>query len=545
MRAVIYARYSSDLQREASIEDQVRLCKERIQHEGWQLVAKYADRAISGASVLRPGYQQMLDDVRAGAFDIVVAEALDRLSRDQESVAGLYKQLSFAGVRLFTITEGDINELHVGLKGTMNALFLKDLVVKIRRGQRGSIERGRSAGGIGFGYDVVREMDTRGEPLRGGRAINEARAALIRRIFREFAAGCSPRAIAKRLNKERVPGPSGKPWSPSSIYGNWRRGTGVLNNELYRGCLVWNRQRFVRDPSTGRRQARYNPPETWISIDVPHLRIIDEGLWQRVKARQDQLRDTALPQLSTRRTCDARRPRYLLSSLVRCGSCGSRYVVVSQTHMACAAARDRGTCDNHLRIHRPTLERSVLDGLKAHMLQPDLLKVFIREFNIELGKLGAATNRDRQVWLDELARIDHGIRQIIEAVKSGFRSPAMATELASLEVRKKKLEAQLQERPKSMPRLHPSLGAAYRDKVADLHGALDREDSRAEAVEILRQLIEEIRLIPLVGRLEIELHGNLASILQFAQNKQPGAVNTGMRIKMVAEEGFEPPTRGL
>src|SRR5215469_2021711 len=147
MRAAIYARYSSDLQREASIEDQVRICKQRIEQEGWQLEATYTDAASSGASRLRPGYQKLLEEARAGLFHVVVAEALDRLSRDQEDVAALYKHLCFAGVRLLTLAEGDISELHVGLKGTMNALFLKDLAAKTRRGLEGRVRAGRSGGG--------------------------------------------------------------------------------------------------------------------------------------------------------------------------------------------------------------------------------------------------------------------------------------------------------------------------------------------------------------------------------------------------------------
>jgi site-specific DNA recombinase len=115
-RAVIYARYSSALQRDASIEDQVRLCRGQIDKAGWQYLHAYTDRASSGASTLRPAYQALLDDARRGEFDIVVAEALDRLSRDQEDVAGLLKRLRFAGVRLFTLAEGEIGELHVGLK---------------------------------------------------------------------------------------------------------------------------------------------------------------------------------------------------------------------------------------------------------------------------------------------------------------------------------------------------------------------------------------------------------------------------------------------
>src|SRR6266478_4785712 len=194
--AVVYARYSSDLQRAASIEDQIRICRERIEREGWDYQHAYTDRAQSGASALRPAYQKLLEDARHGQFEVVVAEALDRLSRDQEDVAGLLKRLRFAGVRLFTLAEGEIGELHVGLKGTMNALFLKDLAQKVRRGLEGRVRAGRSGGGLCFGYDVERELDARGEPIHGGRRINEAEAAVVRRIFTEFATGRSPRAIA-------------------------------------------------------------------------------------------------------------------------------------------------------------------------------------------------------------------------------------------------------------------------------------------------------------------------------------------------------------
>jgi DNA invertase Pin-like site-specific DNA recombinase len=118
MRAVIYARYSSDQQREASIEDQVRLCRARIEREGRTPVATFTDTA-NGASRFRPSYQKILLDTRAGAFGIIVAEALDRLSRDPEDVAGFYRQLRFCGVKLMTVAEGEISELHVGATNGM------------------------------------------------------------------------------------------------------------------------------------------------------------------------------------------------------------------------------------------------------------------------------------------------------------------------------------------------------------------------------------------------------------------------------------------
>jgi site-specific DNA recombinase len=250
MRAVIYARYSSEQQRATSIDDQIRLCKEKIAREGWTLVQVYRDAAISGATVLRPGYQAMLEDAREAVFDVVLAEALDRLSRDQEDIAALFKRLQFAGVKLVTLGEGDIGLLHIGLKGTMNALFLKDLADKTRRGLRGRVEAGRSGGGNAYGYDVVRR-DSNGEPERGERKINRDEAAIVREIFTRYAAGEAPRKIAFDLNARRMVPPRGGAWSASTLNGNRARGTGVLNNEMYVGRLVWNRLSYAKDPDRG------------------------------------------------------------------------------------------------------------------------------------------------------------------------------------------------------------------------------------------------------------------------------------------------------
>ena len=181
-RVALYARYSSDNQREASIEDQLRICREQAKREKWKIVGTYKDAGISGASmILRPGIQALLQDAQAGQFDIVLAEALDRISRDQADVATFYKHLKFAGVPIVTLSEGEISELHVGLKGTMNALFLKDLAAKTHRGIRGRVEDGKSGGGLCFGYNVVKQLDARGDPIRGDREINEAEANVVRR----------------------------------------------------------------------------------------------------------------------------------------------------------------------------------------------------------------------------------------------------------------------------------------------------------------------------------------------------------------------------
>ena len=184
MKVAVYARYSSDNQRDASIADQLRICREYAARQGWTVAQEFTDHAVSGATLLRSGFQALMRDaLHHHRFDVVLAESLDRFSRDQEDTAGPFKRLTFAGVNIVTLAEGDITHLHVGFKGTMNALFLKDLADKTHRGLRGRVEGGKSAGGLCYGYRVVKSL-TGGNVTTGERAIEPTEAAIVERIFR-------------------------------------------------------------------------------------------------------------------------------------------------------------------------------------------------------------------------------------------------------------------------------------------------------------------------------------------------------------------------
>src|SRR5918993_753414 len=282
MKVAIYARYSSDNQRDASIADQLRICGEFAARQGWTVAQEFTDHAISGATLLRSGFQALMRDALNRRFDVVLAESLNRFSRDQEDTAGLFKRLTFAGVNIVTLAEGDITHLHIGFKGTINALFLKDLADKTHRGLRGRVEGGKSAGGLCYGYRVVKSLSG-GTVTTGEREIELAEAPIVERIFREFVAGVAPKAIARRLNQERIAGPFGGTWSPSTIHGNSKRGTGILNNELYVGRLIWNRLRYVKNPDSGRRISRLNPQAEWITKEIPSLRIVNDELWNAAR----------------------------------------------------------------------------------------------------------------------------------------------------------------------------------------------------------------------------------------------------------------------
>jgi site-specific DNA recombinase len=538
-RVVIYARYSSDKQSDASIEDQIRTCRARIDREGWTFQTAYTDHAISGANRLRPGYQKLLEDARAGDFDIVVAEALDRLSRDQEDTAALYKNLSFSDVKLITLSEGEISELQVGFKGTMNALFLKDLAQKTRRGLEGRVRQGKSGGGLSFGYDIVVEHDRRGEPIRGGRKINEVEAAIVRRILTEYADGQAPRAIAITLNKDGIPGPRGGEWGPSTINGNTTRGSGILNNELYVGRLVWNRMRFIKDPKTGQRVSRPNPSAALVIEDVPDLRIVSDELWTRVRARQLSIRHAGPAVTAERPFWDKQRPRYLVTGIAKCGSCGASYVKISANLFGCAAARDRGTCGNRLNIRYDVLEATILDGLKSRLMAPDIFQTFCAEFHREVNRLRIAENAANTSQPADLDRIERRIARIVAMITDDDAPVrALKQELITLETRQQALQQAIASASAPLPLIHPNLALVYRNRVAALSDALASPETRADAFDTIRSLIDEIRLVPDDGKLRIDIYGELAGILAIAANtNKPGSLSTdglSEQIKMVA-----------
>ena len=176
-RAAIYARYSTDLQNDRSIDDQVALCRDYAGRNGIILGNVYSDRAQTSASLIgRDGIMQLMADARIREFDTVLVEGLDRISRDQEDLAGIFKRLSFSGIEIIAVHEGVADAVQVGIRGLLGSLFMTDLKHKVRRGMAGVVADGRVAGGLCYGYDIV-------PGKRGVRTINEEQAGVIQRIF--------------------------------------------------------------------------------------------------------------------------------------------------------------------------------------------------------------------------------------------------------------------------------------------------------------------------------------------------------------------------
>ncbi len=544
MKVAIYARYSSDNQRDASIADQLRICRLHAEKQGWHVVEEYTDHAISGSSLLRPGIQALISDATRGRFQFVLAEAMDRLSRDQEDIAGLFKRMAYSDVKIVTLSEGEVTHLHVGLKGTMNALFLKDLADKTRRGQRGRVELGKSGGGNAYGYDVVKKFDGNGEPVRGDRTINEVQADVIRRIFRDYATGKSAKRIAFELNEDGIAAPGGGDWGFSTINGNPKRGNGILNNEMYIGKLIWNRQRFLKDPDTGRRQARMNPESEWITQDVPELRILEEELWQSVKERQKSVKRNRSDDGETENHFrERRRPKYLFSGLTKCSCCGGGYSMISADLVGCSTARNKGTCNNRKNIRRDQLEARVLNALRHHLMDPALFKEFCDEFTREMNRLRMEGRASIDAAEAETKKIDRELDKLMRLIMASGNDETptrMMKQMKELEGRQQELKAFLQEAEEPPPLLHPNMAHHYHIQVDELYAALqeDSEAKRMVAADVLRSLVREIVLTPEEGELQIDVRGDLAGILSVSlKSKRPAGGAGRVQVEMVAGTG--------
>ena len=536
MRAVIYARYSSDLQREASIEDQVRECSRLAERLGYQVIEVFSDSAMSGSTDNRPGLQKLLAYVNSGLADIVIAEALDRISRDQEHVAGIFKRVSFAQSKIHTIAEGEISELHIGLKGTMNALFLKDLAEKIRRGQKGRAIAKRSPGGLPYGYDVIRRFGDDGKPDTGLRSINQEQAKIIRLIFTNYSLGMSGRSIAKSLNEAGIPSPRGGLWNSTTIIGNRARRDGILWNEAYLGKILYNRQKFVKNPKTGKRIPRINPKKDWIIVDAPELRIITDSEWAAVHERLDKQKSLPLVM--------RRNPKRLFSGLIYCCECSGPMTIVGEGRIGCSNHRERGNCTNNKKISIERIEDTVLLGIKDQMLQPALIEEFEKEFHTKMKELSAAENTSIADHSKTILTVSQQIEKIVDSIAVAGPLPSLTSRLKELEGKKDNL---LRNQPIHFSDLNITLPrkdmtSAYKARIERFKESLNADpELKIEATGQIRTLVKSIVVHPLPGKgnAALEITGDISALAVLDLPGQKTAVS------MVAEEGFEPPTQGL
>lgn len=508
MRAGIYARHSTDKQGTSS-EDQIRRCQEFCRFKGYDAVEVYRDEALSGAHIEnRPGINALLIGALNGRFDIVITEDLSRISRNQADTANFFKKMIFLGVPVETISEGLINELHIGLKSTMNALYLRDLADKTHRGVIAAVLRGGVPGGKLYGYDLVHALDEAGEPIRGKRTINPDQANVIRKIFAAYVSGRKLKHICDDLNRRGIESPNGGKWAPTTLVGSFVRQTGILRQTLYNGIITFNKMQYRKHPESGRRLPVLRPESEWISVPIPELAIVDEGMFARVQRALDvrsskHLQRKLTPKVMTdeekrdisiqrsrewRRSqaITAKRANAVFGGKLYCGKHGDRIVATYARHYSCTT---KG-CPNRS-LNYDEIIALVINAIST--LDQDMILAHFD--STQMTKTRTKLEREIDRLKKELETLRASVNKVIDALGPDARSHEIRAffDDKSEQIHRTKLDISRCQRelaetsiPKSLDRIiarHNKLLAKLRVWSRD-----------PEAVTPLRQIIDKLTI---------------------------------------------------
>jgi site-specific DNA recombinase len=515
--AAIYARFSSDLQKDRSISDQVADCEALAKREGYKVVAKFSDRAKSGSTLFgRDGAIELMVAAKARKFDVVIAESQSRLSRDPEDIAGILKRLKFAGIELHTIADGVIDNMKSGLRSIVDSEYIKNLATGIKRGQNGLVREGLFPGAVTYGYERVP-----GKPAE--RVIHQEHAKIIRRIFKEYAEGSSPRHIAAELTRDGIPAPSGRrEWNHQTLMsGGGKAKGGILGNTLYVGTLVWGQHIRRKNPDTNVEIRIPRPKEEHMVVDVPRLRVIDQKLWDAVQAVRNERAVAKFGSTGTiiRRPVVAR-GQHLLSGLLRCGVCNGHMIVnkVSRgtRYVSCSAAHQTTACSHRKGYMMDVLQERALAGLREMLADPEGFADLARTHAVEYAAQQKRASADRVAATKELNMVKVKIDRITRTIIDVGHSPAMSAALKEEETKKVGLEERVKLLSASnVVTMHPTLIEQYLDKIKNLDKVLT-EDSNAPKNRIaFRNAIDRIVVHPTEQRADydVSVYGRLSAMM--------------------------------
>ena len=403
-RAVIYARYSSDLQREESIEAQVRACKNYAKNNNLVIIDEYIDRAKSATTDNRPEFQRMIEDSNLKMFDVVLVHKLDRFARNRFDSIHYRVQLKKNNVALQSVIENldpDAPEsviLESVIEG-FNEYYSRNLAREVEKGKKENALKCLHTGGIPpLGYDVERPS------LK--LIINESEAKIIRTIYAMFLNGCGYSDILNKLNLNGYKTKRGEQFSKTSI-------NSILKNEKYTGVYIYNKS--ASKSADGKRNSHKYKDESEI------IRI-EGGIPQIVsKADFDKVQEI----LSLRKKNGAKhtaKETYLLSGKIKCGVCGSSYTGNSrhalQNHKQYVDYRCNKKCAKikcvNKGINREIIEEFVLKGLADIVFNKKLIPEIVKHYSSYLNEQSAGLMSEKKELQSSLKAVNKEIDTIAE-----------------------------------------------------------------------------------------------------------------------------------
>ena len=559
MIAAIYARKSTEqhvADEQKSVARQVDHAKQYAARKGWTVneACIFVDDGISGAEFAnRPGFVRLMNALKPRPrFQVLIMSEESRLGRESIETAYALKQLIRAGVRVFFYLEDRERTLDSPIEKAMYALqAMNDEMERVKASQRTSdaLERkaraGYVTGGSVFGFDNFDVLDVAGRRSHVERRINEAEAAVVRRIFELAVGGLGQKRIAMQLNAEGAIAPRAQQerphgWAQSSVHA-------VLFRELYRGEIVWKRTR--KRNRWGEKLESARPESEWLRVPAPHLRIVPEDLWQAAHAR---IADSRAYYEKATHGLRQGRPRavdskYLLPGFARCGCCKSGLHVRSTHHgsvgnrrrvflYACTAAYNRGpdVCGNAWRARMDEADQLILARIGA-ILSPDLVDDVITRMRELLEPERQADAREQLAR--QVVRAARDVEKYAEAIALAGDVPAVVRRLRAAEERRQALALQLETLGQGSTRACIDWRAVERQarqRMGDWRALLGRQVADARA--LLRELLVDgpLRFTPFTadGRRWYRIEGTLRLTGAFEAVTQV--------IGMASPPGFEP-----
>lgn len=535
-RAAFYSRFSTDRQKQSSIEGQERLCATYAFERKWVEYKRFSDSERSGTTTMgRAGLFEMLAAAERGEFDVLLVEDIDRTSRDAADMHQIAKELDELDIVICTVAGGVVTDIELAFKAVQNQQFIKQNVLKSKRGQELAVSQGRFSGSITYAMRKIRKLDARGEPINGLREIDPEKAAIVRRIHEEFDAGRTTFEICASLNAEGVPGPKGKGWRPGALLGNRHGGLGILRNPIYIGEYQF--RKTSRRRRKGKMKMRFTDQSERMITQHPELAIVERDLWDRNQAR--------LVENFDRPFHAKRKVEYVFTGRVHCGVCNSTCIVTDGKYV-CTGRQQKGICSNPRRVSREAVETSIFDRVKVHVLNTAVLGPALTAFREEVERVRSehvAKVNSQGARLNEIdQRIANLMVQLGSAGEASFASQLLMDELERLGAEKRSLERQVKQAPPPPPVAGDvtAIISSISDTLGRLHQALQADDAEASrAKELLRGLVTRIVLTPTpgsvtdgrgAGDMTVTVEGPMAALIDLAD----------LNVDRVAKHGHRP-----
>ena len=387
--AASYARYSSDHQREDSIEDQRRQCREMAERNDHKMQPEFefADAAVSGTKLHRSGLDALLSAAEARAFKVLYLHSLSRLSRESVITMPLLKRLVHTfGIRVISVTEGidtsrDGWDVIAPIMSVLHERYIKELGANVFRGQEGTALSGFSVGDVCFGYGSVpipgSESGRRGRHAkpRMRYEVDESEAVWVRQIFQWYV---KERRSISWITQELTRLGAPKDHRATTRAWHHQQVSRLLASPKYIGIWPWGEMHNVRDPLTGNVRQELRPAEVtekWIR-KFPELRIVDDTTFEHAQRLIENNRQRHAAKRRPNGTFDSRQrqgasePRHLLSGMIVCSECGAKFHVGGShgKYLFCPGQRS-GLCSCKTQLNRKRAERLILNALGQRILE--------------------------------------------------------------------------------------------------------------------------------------------------------------------------------